>query len=251
MIRNLRKLASPRLSTWESTLERCKKLLLKRYLVAISSAVAAAALTVALEPLAGGKAPLFFLTVAAAVSAGYGGVGAGIVATSLNVAILWSFLQPAALVRPLVNPGLVLFYALGIGASLVLGCLQGAKTGMTRAKERLEIANKRLKERSEALSRANEELKRFAYALAHDLNEPLRGISALTDLLVQRNVHRLDDSSKECAEMIVRKVQRMQSMIKGLLDYAATVERLDKKTMDCAYLSLLITSAQEVICFCG
>jgi light-regulated signal transduction histidine kinase (bacteriophytochrome) len=47
----------------------------------------------------------------------------------------------------------------------------------------------------------------------------------LTDLFVQRNIGVLDESSKECAEMIVGRVQRTQSLIKGLLEYAAVAER--------------------------
>jgi light-regulated signal transduction histidine kinase (bacteriophytochrome) len=53
-------------------------------------------------------------------------------------------------------------------------------------------------------------------------------------LLVQRNAEKLDDSSKECAGMIVNRVQRMQSMIKGLLDYAAAVEKPEERAVvDC------------------
>jgi light-regulated signal transduction histidine kinase (bacteriophytochrome) len=43
----------------------------------------------------------------------------------------------------------------------------------------------------------------------------------LTALLVRRNSEILDKDSKECAQMIVDGVHRMESMIKGLLGYAA------------------------------
>jgi light-regulated signal transduction histidine kinase (bacteriophytochrome) len=43
----------------------------------------------------------------------------------------------------------------------------------------------------------------------------------LTALLVRRNTAILDNESKECAQLIVGGAQRMESMIKGLLDYAA------------------------------
>jgi light-regulated signal transduction histidine kinase (bacteriophytochrome) len=72
------------------------------------------------------------------------------------------------------------------------------------------------------LSRSNEELKRFAYAVSHDLQAPLRNIGTLTALLVRHNTEILDQDSKEHARLIVSGVRRMESMIKGLLDYAAT-----------------------------
>jgi light-regulated signal transduction histidine kinase (bacteriophytochrome) len=97
--------------------------------------------------------------------------------------------------------------------------------------------------RLEEAFQANEELQRFAYALAHDLNTPLRGISALTELLIQRNAEKLDESSTECAGLIVNKVKRMQALITGLLDYAAATEKPegrnspDQKTLiDCNYV---------------
>jgi light-regulated signal transduction histidine kinase (bacteriophytochrome) len=42
------------------------------------------------------------------------------------------------------------------------------------------------------LARSNEELQRFAHTVAHDLREPLRGIRAFTDLLLESNRGKLD-----------------------------------------------------------
>jgi signal transduction histidine kinase len=203
---------------------------LKRYSCSVLSVIAAAVLTIAIEPLFHGKAPLFFFTVAVVISAAYGGVGPGLLATSLSVATVLSFFKPDILVLAVAHSSLILLAALGVGISLILGHLRKTNAALARAKERLDVANKKLLERTDALSQANEELQRFAYALAHDLNTPLRGISALTDLLVQRNAEKLDESSKECAGLIVNKVKRMQSLIKGLLDYAAAAERPEGRT---------------------
>ena len=202
---------------------------LKRYSGSIVSVVAAAILTIAIEPLFHGKAPLFFFTVAAVLSAAYGGVGPGLLATGLGVGIILSFFNPEVLVLSVAHSSLILFAVLGVGMSLILGHLQKTNAALSRAKEHLDVANRSLSERTEALSQANEELQRFAYALAHDLNTPLRAISALTDLLVARNAERLDESSKECAGLIANKVQRMQALIKQLLDYAAVTEKPEER----------------------
>jgi histidine kinase len=205
-----------------------------RYAVAVSSPGAAAGLTAAIEPFFQGKAPLFFFIVATLVSAAFGGLGPGLAATALGLAIVVAFFQPDVLVLSVAHSSLVVFVFLGVGFSLVMGHLRRNNAALVLAKERLESANEKLSERSKALAQANEELQRFAYALAHDLSTPLRAISTLTELLVDRNLEMLDESSKECAQMIVSRVQRTLSMIKGLLDYAAAGEQPEERTLvDC------------------
>ncbi len=207
---------------------------LTRYAVAVLSATVAAGLTAAIEPFFQGKAPLFFFIVAALVSAAFGGLGPGLVATGLGFAIIAVFFQPQLLFLSVAHSSLIVFGVLGVGISVVMGHLRRNNAALVLAKENLESANEKLTERSKALAQANEELQRFAYALAHDLTTPLRGISTLTELLVHRNIETLDESSKECAQMIVRRVQRTLSMIKGLLDYAAAGEEPEERVLvDC------------------
>jgi signal transduction histidine kinase len=204
---------------------------LRRYAVAVLSAGAAAGLTAAVEPFFHGKAPLFFFIVAALVSAAFGGLGPGLVATAIGLAIVVAFFQADVLVLSVAHSSLIVFVVLGVGISVIMGHLRRNNAALVLAKVRLESANEKLSERSKALTQANEELQRFAYALAHDLSTPLRGISALTELLVHRNMEMLDESSKECAQMIVSRVQRTLSMIKGLLDYAAAGERQEERAL--------------------
>jgi signal transduction histidine kinase len=207
---------------------------LARYSLPILFVAVADVSTIAVEPLFQGKAPLFFFTVATLISAGYGGVGPGLLATGLSVVIVSFFFQPEVLVLAVAHSSLALFAVLGVGVSLIIGHLHRVNAALARSNGHLGVAKETLSERTQALSQANEELQRFAYALAHDLSAPLRGISALTALLIERNVEKLDESSKECAEMIVEKVDRAQSMIKGLLDYAAAVEKPEGRALvDC------------------
>ena len=105
-------------------------------------------------------------------------------------------------------------------------------------------------QRTEALSRSNEELQGFAYAVSHDLREPLRNIGAFTDLLLRRNEKTLDKDSKEYAEMIVGGVRRMESMIKGLLDYAAVNNDLHNRAASAdsrVVLQQLLVNLQHLI----
>lgn len=213
---------------------RLDRSILRRYAVAVLSTGAAAGLTTAIQPFFNGKAPLFFFIVASLVSAAFGGLGPGLVATALGFAIVVTAFQDRVLVLSVAHSSLIVFVLLGVGISLVMGHLRRKNAALALAKEHLENANEKLSQRSKALSQANEELQRFAYALAHDLSTPLRGISALTELLVDRNMERLDESSKECAQMIVSRVQRTLLMIKGLLDYAAAGEEPEERILvDC------------------
>jgi PAS domain S-box-containing protein len=73
--------------------------------------------------------------------------------------------------------------------------------------------------RAEELARSNEELEHFAYVASHDLQEPLRTVASFTQLLARR----FDDSEQDAREFvghITGEVQRMRSLIEGLLAYS-------------------------------
>ncbi len=70
------------------------------------------------------------------------------------------------------------------------------------------------------LARSNERLEEFAYIAAHDLREPLRAISAHTELLAQEL--ELDASAKQMAKFIVDGTTRMSKLIDNLLSFAAS-----------------------------
>jgi signal transduction histidine kinase len=197
---------------------------LKPYLVSVVSVIAAAILTVASEPFFEGKAPLFFLTIAVILSAAFGGVGAGLLATALSVGVVLSVLRNPVLILVLTHSSLALFAGVGVAISLVVGELRTMNAALIRARDELRMANEKLSERTEALSNSNEELRRFASGLSHDLHAPLRSIGALTEALIASNAESANESSKECAQLIVNGVQRMESMIEGLLEYAAAVD---------------------------
>ena len=70
------------------------------------------------------------------------------------------------------------------------------------------------------LARSNEELDAFAYVAAHDLKEPLRGISNFTTFLVEDYEDTLDADARERLATILRLSQRMASLLDTLLDYS-------------------------------
>ena len=77
---------------------------------------------------------------------------------------------------------------------------------------------------SELLERTNVELQHFAYAASHDLREPLRTITAYTQLVQLRGGSQLDAKSAECLQFIVAAADRMGLLIDALTDYAKAGE---------------------------
>ena len=200
-----------------------------RYVLSVLLVVVAILLTFAIQPVLGGKTTLIFLAIAVALSAAYGGLWPGLFTTLLSVFMAGFLFQNSIFLLALSQSGLILFALLGGTISAIIHLLHRANADVVAARTQLERANKQLSQRTNALSRSNEELKQFAYALSHDLQGPLRNVGTLTALLVRRNNEILDKDSKEYAELIVAGIQRMESMIKGLLDYTtATVYIQDR-----------------------
>lgn len=72
----------------------------------------------------------------------------------------------------------------------------------------------------EQLTRSNTELQAFAHTVAHDLREPLRTISAFTQMLVGKA--QLEEAEREIAHFIVDGVRRMSTVLDDLLSSATS-----------------------------
>ncbi len=85
-------------------------------------------------------------------------------------------------------------------------------------------ANSKLEEQAQKLQRSNEELREFAFAVSHDLREPLRTIASYIQLVELRLKEHLNPETKEFMGFAVSGVKRLQNMLEGMLKYAQVEE---------------------------
>jgi PAS domain S-box-containing protein len=85
-----------------------------------------------------------------------------------------------------------------------------------------------MKRTESALRRSNEELRQFAYAAAHDLQEPLRNVSNAVGLLKRLYSEHLTEPAEQWIEGAIEGAQRMYSMVKDLLVYARVLDNPDQ-----------------------
>jgi signal transduction histidine kinase len=79
-----------------------------------------------------------------------------------------------------------------------------------------------------ALLRSNEELRQFAFAAAHDLQEPLRNISLYAQLLNLQYKRDMSEGDDEYLTSIIKSARRMQTLIRDLLEYTDVVDLRDE-----------------------
>lgn len=88
---------------------------------------------------------------------------------------------------------------------------------IARERERVQLS---LQQRTEELARSNAELEQFAYAISHDLRQPLRMVSSYLQLLERRLDALLEDETRKMMGFARDAAIRMDQMLLSLLDYS-------------------------------
>ncbi len=106
------------------------------------------------------------------------------------------------------------------------------------------------------LKRSNAELEQFAYAVSHDMRQPLRMISGHLGILQRGLTDRLDEDEAESFQFALDGAKRMDGMIVSLLDYSRVGRKTEPlrpiQTQDCLdealnFLSPAIEEAKATI----
>lgn len=99
------------------------------------------------------------------------------------------------------------------------------------------------KQAEEEIIRSNIELERFAYVASHDLQEPLRMVSAFTDLLKNKYDGKLDEEGIEYIDFAQKAARRMSNLVSDLLEYARIGQ--DAETFDWIDTNKILEMAKE------
>jgi signal transduction histidine kinase len=101
-----------------------------------------------------------------------------------------------------------------------------------KAESALQILNGDLEASVQRLSRANEELRHFAYVTSHDLKTPLRGIRVLADWLAADYADALDEKGKEYLDLLATRTTRMHNLVEAIHQYASVGYEESKVAVD-------------------
>lgn len=93
-------------------------------------------------------------------------------------------------------------------------------TELVRSRRLVEEHAEELNRATESLSRINRELDQFAYVASHDLKAPLRGIASLATWIQDDLGPTLTDESRQHLSLLRSRVNRMEALIDGLLQYS-------------------------------
>ena len=95
-----------------------------------------------------------------------------------------------------------------------------SKADLEREINERKIAEAALEKRTRELSRSNDELKQFAYVASHDLQEPLRMVTAYLSLLDDKCSDQLDERAKQYLDFAVDGGLRAKDLVQDLLDFS-------------------------------
>lgn len=101
-----------------------------------------------------------------------------------------------------------------------------------------------LRDQIKLLDESNKELEQFAYVASHDLQEPLRKITAFSGLLNEQYKDKLEGDGDLYLSRITAAAVRMRLLIKDLLEYSRA-GRTDNEKVKTVKLSKVITEMLE------
>ena len=113
-----------------------------------------------------------------------------------------------------------------------------------QTKEIVEI-NKQRETLLDELAYQNQELSDYAHMVSHDLKSPLRSIDTLSAWLKEDYKDKLDENGKNSLNLIRNNVEKMDTLIKGILEYSTIGKnRIDIYDVD---TNKLITDIVDII----
>ncbi|HSM80459.1 MAG TPA: PAS domain S-box protein [Nodosilinea sp.] len=108
---------------------------------------------------------------------------------------------------------------------------KAAQQELQRRADEMANTNLVLAHTTALLERRNAELDQFAYVASHDLKAPLRAISNLADWIGEDLGDQVPAENRRQLELLRNRVQRMEALINGLLEYSRVGRRQRSRVM--------------------
>lgn len=99
--------------------------------------------------------------------------------------------------------------------------------------EELSAHKRKLENLNADLIAKNRELERFTSIASHDLQEPLRTIGNMTQLISRKYATNFDDQGKKILDYVTHATTRMTVMIKGLLEFSRIGNKRETVEVNC------------------
>ena len=108
----------------------------------------------------------------------------------------------------------------------------------------LRKENEMLKDRQfmKKLQQKNKELEQFLYIASHDLQEPLRSIRSMLELIKLELNDKLDEQTTVFMDLVDASANRMSDLVKGLMDYARLGNKKEVASTDLNELLMNVKS---------
>ena len=190
------------------------------YFLALLGTAGAALIRQELEPILTGAIPVVIFTVPVVICAFYGGLRPGLFCTVIS-ALVSDFL----FIKP--------YYSLAVDAQGAVILLTFCAVGITISLfgQRMKALQARLEEQTKQLVHANAALQRegarkdeFLAMLAHELRNPLAGISTASELL--RMIPAEDARIRRAGDAIFRQARHMTKLVDDLMDVSRVTRGL-------------------------
>ena len=222
---------------------------LLRYGIAVLSVATGLLLSLLLQPLANETNFLLFVA-AVMISAWYGGLGAGLLATALAVLVSSYFLLPPLYTLNMADPDDVVHLGLFILVALLISSLhQKVRSAQRQAEElaqerqELLLREKQARVEAEAATRARDE---FVAMVSHELRTPITAILGWAEMLRRSNGSDAD-SFQYSIKAIERNAWVQAQIINDLLDISRIISGKLSIIMRPVELSTVINAALDVV----
>ncbi len=148
---------------------------------------------------------------------GWATLAGGLPFTALLTIYLSTLVGRAAKIKRLVTERTTQLVAVNEAIKNEINERLSAEKELQRLNETLE---QRVAIRTAEAERHVQELEQFAYVTSHDLKAPLRGIANLATWLEEDLSDKLTEPTREQLRLLRDRVQRMNALIEGLLEYS-------------------------------